>query len=208
MISVAKLMQGDATASDTAEQALRAARLCGSPSAIAYSLFCLALTLREDDPQRALQLVDESRQSAESAANDYAVSMASGVRSSLLGRAGDYEAAAWAFLDVAQRVSRDGRRDQLGVQLFLVAGCLAARGLTEPAATLWGYTETLLGPQDPYTNLNLTREAQQALAGLSAELGPGPLASLRAQGSLMSDEEALRYAESHLTRLARSKTGH
>jgi hypothetical protein len=208
MVSTCKFMEGDATATETAEAAVRAARLCGSPSAIAYSLFCLAQTLREDDRQRALQLLDESRQSAEAAANDYAALIASGIRSSLLSMAGDDEAAAWAFLELAQRASRGGFRDQLAFQLFDVAGCLAARGLTEPAATLWGYSEALLGPLDPSTNLNISLQAQQALNGLSAQLRSGLFDSLKTQGSLMSDEEALRYAEDHVTRLGRSNTGH
>jgi predicted ATPase/class 3 adenylate cyclase len=207
MVSVGQVMDGDATATETAEAAVRAARLCGSPSAIAYSLFCLAQTLSEDDRQRALQLLDESRQQAESAANDYASNVAGAVRSFVLSRAGDFEAAAWAFLDVGRRAARDGRRDTLAVQLFMVAGCLAAEGFIEPAATLWGYTEALLGPQDPFAVLNLADEAKQALAHLSAELGPDPLGSLKAKGGLMSDDEALRYAESQLMRLGPSKTG-
>jgi hypothetical protein len=207
MFSTGKFMEGDATATETAEQGVRAARLCGSPSAIAYSLFCLALTLREDDRQRALQLLEESRQAADAAANDYAALIASGIRSSLLSIAGDNEAAAWAFLELAQRASRDGHRDQLAFQLFVVAGCLAAQGRTEPAATLWGYSEALLGPLDPSTNLSFSLEAQQALTGPSVQLRSGLFHSLKAQGALMSDEEALQYAEGNLMRLRRSKTG-
>jgi hypothetical protein len=201
IVSVGQLMEGDTTATETAEGAVRAARRSGSPSAIAYCLFCLAQTLSEDDRQRALQLLEESRRSAELAANAFAVDIGSAVRNSLLSRAGDFEAAAWAFLDVAQRSSRDGRRDTLAVQLFNVAGCLAARDLTEPAVTLWGYTEALLGPQDPFANVNLAGEAQQALTRLSAELGPGLFDSLKAHGSLMGDDEALRYAEGQVMRL-------
>jgi hypothetical protein len=104
-------------------------------------------------------------------------------------------------------MSWDGRRSQFAVALFVVAGCLAARGLVEPAATLWGYTEALLGPLDPFTNLNFSLEAQQALTGLSARLRSGLFDSLKTQGSLMSYDEALRYAEGHLTRLGWSKTG-
>jgi predicted ATPase len=207
MVSVGKLMEGDTTATETAEQAVRAARLCGSPSAIAYSLFSFALTLSEDDRPRALQLLDECQQSAESVANTFAVGVARSVRSTLLSRAGEYEAAAWAFLDGAQRMSRDGRRDQLAVHLFALAGCLAAQGVNESAATLRGYTEALLGPGDPLANINFALEARQALAALAAELGPGSFHALKAQGALMSDEEALRYAESHLARLGRSKAG-
>jgi predicted ATPase/class 3 adenylate cyclase len=207
MVSVGQLMEGDATAAETAEQAVRAARLCGSPSAIAYSLFCLAQALTVDDPQRALRLLEESRQSAEAAANDYAALIASSIRSSLLSIAGDNEAAAWAFLELAHRASRDGHRDQLAFHTYVVAGCLAAQGRTEPAATLWGYSEALLGTRDPVAYLNFAIEVQQALTGLSAELGPLRFTSLKAQGALMSDEDALRYAESHLTPLGRSKTG-
>ena len=208
MVSVGMLMEGDNAATETAEGAVRAARVSGSPSAIAYCLFCLAQTLSEDDRQRALELLDESRQLAELAANTYAVDIGSAIRSFLLSRAGDFEAAAWAFLDVAQRSSRDGRRDTPAVQLFIVAGCLAARGLAESAATLWGYTEAVLGPQDPFANINLAREAQQALAGLSALLGPGLFDSLKTQGSFMSHDEALRYAETNISRLSQFKTDH
>jgi hypothetical protein len=55
--------------------------------------------------------------------------------------------------------------------------------------------------------LSFALEVQQALTGISAELGPLRFTSLKAQGALMTDEEALRYAEGHLTRLGWSKTG-
>jgi hypothetical protein len=208
MVAITKVAEGDATATEIAEEAVRNARRCGSPSAIAYALFCLAETLIEDDGPRALQLLDESRQSAESASNDYAALVASSIRSALLSRAGDYEAAARVFLDLARRSSRAGRREQLAVQLLGVAGCLAAQGRTEPAATLWGYSEVLLGTHDPLGYLNFARETLQALADLPTDLGSGPCASLKERGASMSDDEALLYAEDLMTRLGPSETGY
>jgi hypothetical protein len=202
MTAVGELLRSDPIAKQTAERSVRVARSTGSPSALAYCLFTLALTLSNEDQERAVRLLDESRKAAEDAANNYALIVADGVRSSLLSQAGEYEAAARAFFEGAQRALRDGRREQHAFHLSCVVGCFAARGLTEPAATLWGYVDAAVGTaHDPMANLNIPRQAKDALAHLPEQLGHDRFAQLKAEGSMMNDQEASKFAEDSIIQM-------
>jgi hypothetical protein len=145
MVTVGQSFARDAAATATADEAVRIARRCGSPTAIAYCLFTAALANADRDPARALDLLDESLRLADAAANTWAVLGATSVRNSLLIQAGQYEAAAHACLDAARAAFEYGRREPQAISLCGVASSLVAQGNREPAAVLIGWAESIVG---------------------------------------------------------------
>jgi hypothetical protein len=210
MVAIAQLMDGK-SATATADEGLAQAFRIGSPSAIAFSSFAAGVTLLDLDPERAAALFEDALRYADAAANDYAYMVALGARSSLLSRAGAHLEAARAFADSAHRAFIYGDRPQQATQIWHVAGSLAATGQSEPAAVLMGWAESVLaasehnagegaGPGGLFSFGLLSTEAISALAELPAKLGDEGYASLAATGAAMSDDEALRYANEHLSR--------
>ena len=201
MVGAGKQLAGESDFLETVEEALRVARLTENPSAIAYCLHFLALSLSDQEPARALSLIDEARLFAEAALNTLALVLVDATRSALLSKTGAHRAAAGAFLDSARRAFRDGHLDQQAMSLWGVAGSLAAAHRAEPAAVLKGWVESVLGGQDSVRNLNLYGDAVQALADLPRELGEQRFASLLRDGAGLRDEAVLQYADEHIRRV-------
>ena len=193
--AVGQYMAGDPAALSTAEESLSRARRCGSPTAIAYCCFTTALVCTDTDPARALHLLDESQHAAEAAANTFAQITATGVRSQLLSLAGEHQAAAAAFVAVAEEAFRYGRREQQATSLSGVAASLAALGQGEPAAVILGWVESILGSLEAMQSLNPGWEAGAVAARLPEDLGDDRYASLHSQGAAMTAEEILQSAQ-------------
>jgi predicted ATPase/class 3 adenylate cyclase len=196
--AVGQYMAGEDAALATAEESLAHARWCGSPSAIAYCCFTTAMVCSETDPARALDLLDESQRAAEAAANTFALIAATAVRTTLLSRAGEHQAAAAASLAVAREAFRYGRREQQATGLIGLAVSLAAQSQAEPAAVVLGWAESLLGPVDTIVGgFNRDDDPWQALVRLPEDLGDN-YASRHAQGAAMTAEEILEYAHDQI----------
>jgi len=206
IVAIGQYMAGDRGALATAEDSLRAARRCGSPTAIAYCCFTTAMVCSERDPDRALSLLDESQRSGEAAANTFALITTSAVRAGLLSQAGDHHAAAAAGLDAARDAFRYSRREQQANALFLISASLAAQRSHEPAAVIRGWVHSVLGSVDSISNVALTDDAAEALARLPANLGDERYITLHAQGGAMSAEEILEYAHHQINRTNASRT--
>jgi hypothetical protein len=198
MLAVGQNMDGDPAAHDTAEECLRLARACGSPSAIAYCLFTTAMVDAPVDPVRALDLLDMSLRSAEAAANTFAAITAMGIRNALLFQSGQYEAAARAYLDATQRAFQYGRRDQQIPMLYMLAACLAAQGSPEPAAVIDGWIRSIVGSGGVSTGALYT-EPLQLIDRLPEALGADRCTTLRVSGAAMTAAQILDYAEQHTT---------
>ena len=198
MVAVGQSMAGDPTAHDTAEASLRMARACGSPSAIAYCLFTTAMVDAPVDPARALDLLDDSLRFAEAAANTFAAITAAGIRNALLIQSGQYEAAARAYLDAAQRAFQYGRRDQQIPMLIMLASCLAAQRSAEPAAVIDGWVRSIVG-SGALTPGALYIEPRQWIDQLPEALGTDRCATLRASGAAMTVAQILDYAQQHVS---------
>jgi predicted ATPase/class 3 adenylate cyclase len=198
MVAIGQNMNSDPVGHDTAEESLRMARACGSPSAIAYCLFTTALVDAPDDPSRALDLLDDSIRSAEAAANTFAAINSAGIRNALLFQSGQYEAAARACLGEAQRAFQYGRIDRQAPMLGQLAACLAARGTPEPAAVIDGWSHTILG-SDAISAGALYTEPFEWLAQLPEVLGADRYATLRTSGAAMTAAQILDYAQQHTT---------
>jgi predicted ATPase len=194
LLAVGRYMAGESAALTTAEESLRTARRCGSPTAIAYCCFTTAMICAAADPARAISLLDDAEHAGDIAANTFAVITASTVRSGLLSLAGEHRAAAAALLDSARQAFRYGRREQQATSLFGVAAALAVLGYPEPAAVTLGWAQSVLVSHDPLGDFNLTEDLTAALADLPDTLGDDRYASLRAQGAAMTAEQILEYA--------------
>jgi predicted ATPase len=199
MLAVGQNMAGDPAAHDTAEECLRQAWACGSPSAIAYCLFTTAMVDAPVDPVGALDLLDMSLHSAETAANTFAAITAAGIRNALLFQSGQYEAAGRAYLDATQRAFEYGRRDQQIPMLGMLAACLAAQGSPEPAAVIDGWIRSIVGSGGVSTGAALYTEPLQWIDRLPEALGADRCTTLRVSGGAMTASQILEYAERHTT---------
>jgi hypothetical protein len=194
LMSVGQFMPRDPAAIATADESVRAARASGSPTVISYSLFTAAMINADSDLDRAVTLVEESQRCAELAANPYALMVSTGIRTSLLFRAGHYADAASGYVEFAREARRYGRYEQQGVSLMGLTISLAALGNYEPGAVLTGWAETSL--VDMHAGIsNWGTEAHQFFQTIAASLDADRYAELRAQGAAMSAEEILAYAE-------------
>ena len=115
------------------------------------------------------------------------------------GRSGEHQAAATAFVAVAEEAFRYGRREQQATSLSGVAASLAALGQGEPAAVILGWVESILGSLEAMLSLNPGSEAGAVAARLTEDLGDDRYASLHTQGAAMTAEEILQYAHKHAT---------
>jgi predicted ATPase/class 3 adenylate cyclase len=190
MLAVGYDYANDRTAAvATAEECLRLARKCASPSAIAYCCFTTAMVYAEDDPARALELLDESQRSAEAGANHYAYITAAGIRNALLYRSGNYEAAARAYLDAALQAYDYGRREQEANMLAALAASLEANGIVEPAAVIIGWVLSIARIPDVTGSALFNVFGERLL-----RLADDQYASPHARGAAMSAAEILDYA--------------
>jgi predicted ATPase/class 3 adenylate cyclase len=198
LIAIGQYMAGEHAALTSAEESLAHARQCGSPTAIAYCCFTTAMVCADAHPDRALNLLDESQRAAEAAANTFALIVATTVRSTLLSRAGEHQAAAAAFLAVAREAFQYGRREQQATSLVGVAGSLAAQRQGEPAAAVvLGWVESLLGALHEIVGFTHHDGPWPALLRLPEDLGDD-YASLHDQGAAMTAEEILEYAHDQI----------
>ena len=198
ILSIGQSMGGDPAALGTAEDALRLARTCGSPSAIAYCLFTTAIFLGPTDPSRALERIDESQRNAAEAGNTFATLIGEGVRNGLLIQSGKYEAAARGYLEAAQRAFQYGRRDHIGPMVFMLAACLIASRTPEPGAVIAGWIDSLIGTAEPLPVSDLYAEPGKWIAQLPETLGAERYAALHASGAAMTAEEILEFARAQV----------
>jgi predicted ATPase/class 3 adenylate cyclase len=209
MVAVSMNMDGDPAAHQTAEESLRLARQSGSPSAIAFCLFVCAMVDAPTDPARALDLLDQSLESADTAGNTFAAITAAGIRNAVLFQSEQYEAAAHAYLDAAQRAVEYGRRDQQMPILGGLGVCLAALGALEPAAVIDGwFRSSLVRTTDVMMATGPLYEGPMKLINQLPELlGEERYSQLNAFGATMSALQLLDYAREQVAALtARSST--
>jgi predicted ATPase/class 3 adenylate cyclase len=201
LLGVSRLIKGDRTGLAKIEEALVEAHKSGSPSAIAYSSFSLALHLGASDIKRALELLDESLRSAAEAENDYAANFVMVTQGALASKQGNHLTAARMALNAAEQFHRQGHLDNEARQLVAVSASLAALGTCESAAVLRGWLETILVGkylEAMTTTLNLSEDAVHAFLSLPERLGAERYDSLTAVGAAMTERQILEYASSQM----------
>jgi predicted ATPase len=196
MLGVHRSFGGMDGAVDAGEAGVRAARACGSPSALAYALVSLAGTLAQTELTRAVRCLEEAIACAESATNEWAVATATGLLGNVVSRWGDSAQACHAFLEAATRAASSGNRTTMAQALWAIAAHLALAERPEPAAVLDGAAAAILG-QDSRAAAGAHRwsdELLAALVALPARVGDAHYAALVARGTAMTDDELLAYA--------------
>jgi predicted ATPase len=198
VLANAQYMTGDAGALDTAEESVRVAYRCGSPTDISFCLFNLAMICADTTPDRALELLEESRSQALAAGNTYAEITVSGMFGSLLIRADDHLAAAATLFESANHALRSGRHEQEANLLSGVAVSLASLGRHEPAAVVLGWVQAVLGVRELNLYIQVSTDGAITLSELPARLGQERYDSLWTQGADMNPRDILDYVREHL----------
>jgi predicted ATPase/DNA-binding SARP family transcriptional activator len=127
-----------AEALDEAEAVTASARELDCPSATAWGLYALGEVLLDDDPHRALALLDESHALAASVGSTFLTGVAGTSATTLRARHGDPAEALGRFPDLIDLWERVGNWTQQWTMLRSLVTTLARLGRDEPAAVLYG----------------------------------------------------------------------
>jgi len=191
MVGVHRMFGGLEGAAEAAEEGVRAARRCGSPSALAYSLLTLGQAVGFTDLARGIASLDEAIEWATVAANEFAVAAATAARAAILMHWGDNLEGCRAAVESARRALGAQGRTSFAQALWAVGGYLAVAGQDEPAALLDGVARAICGG---FAGAGWAEELLEALAALPRRVGEERYAELVAQGMAMSDEQLLDFA--------------
>jgi predicted ATPase/class 3 adenylate cyclase len=191
MVGVHRMFGGLEGAASAAEDGVRAARRCGSPTALAYSLLTLGQVVGFTDLARGIANLDEAIEWATVAANEFAVAAAAAARATILMHWGDNVEGCRAALESTRRALGAQGRTSFAQGLWAVGGYLAVAGQDEPAALLDGVARAVCGG---FAGAGWAEELVEALAALPGRVGEKRYADLVAQGMAMSDEQLLDFA--------------
>ncbi|HEX2273228.1 MAG TPA: BTAD domain-containing putative transcriptional regulator [Acidimicrobiales bacterium] len=189
---------------DEAEAALAAARELGCPSARAWALYQLGEVLLDQDPPRALRLLDESHGLAAGVGSTFLTGVAGTSATSLRARHGDPEEALRRFPDLIDLWERAGNWTQQWTMLRSLVTTLARLGRDEPAAVLYGaLTASHTAP--PLFGADRERLAE-VVTTIEERTGRQQLAAWVEQGCRLGDGEVVAFARAaaRSTQLLRS----
>jgi predicted ATPase/DNA-binding SARP family transcriptional activator len=204
--SVQATVRGDQrTAREEAETSLRIARQLGNPSAIALQLYALAMAIGGEEPDRALELLEESASLTRAGAEDTGFGQTLGLIA--LGRVrSDPAGALEALREAVNHCHHVGVRSEVASALDRGFRVLALVGRPEAAAVLVG---ALTAPHGPWS-LIPAREAdarRAAMDELRADLGAEEYARAIARGRSLSYEGLVGFTLAELDRaLAERRT--
>jgi predicted ATPase/class 3 adenylate cyclase len=194
MLCVNRFFRGLPDALEAGERAVAAARRCGSPTALAYSLLTLALTLDQTDHvDRALAVLDEAVACADSVDNRYGAFVAGQTRGQIHSRIGNYDLGLQLTFDGVIRAWRAGHRAQQALGLWWCGGVLAITGHDEPAAVIAGWVQSVFGGIQAGTVS--AQFLSVALESLPARLGEPRYSGHIARGAAMDDDEIIHFAQ-------------
>jgi hypothetical protein len=198
--SYAASLKGDtSTARDEAEVSLFIARELHNPSAIALQLFALAVAIIEDEPDRALQLVDECAALSRAGAADTVFGQVLALLA--LGRlATDPMGALRALREAVLYDHHGGLRTELVMVFDRGLRILARIGHPDIAAVLAG---AVTGPFQTMSTIpaNEVHDQRAAIDEIRTALGPDEYQRATSRGAAMSYEDLVDYALTELDRL-------
>jgi hypothetical protein len=170
-----------------------------NPTTQALALYTEGECLLDQDPDRALGLLDRSRNLAESSGNEFLAGVVVVSIASVLGRHGDPTRALRAFRDVIARWRNTGNWMQQWTTLRNLAGLFVRLGEDELAAVLLGaatsaeHMSSVYGPE--------AERLAQTRAALDGRLGPTVLRDLHSRGQAMSGEDCVVLASREIDRI-------
>ena len=181
-----------AEAIEEAEAILAAARRLDCPSATAWGLYTLGEVLLDDDPRRALALLDESRVLAAGVGSTFLTGVAGTSATALRARHGDPEEALRGFPELIDLWQRAGNWTQQWTMLRSLMTTLGRLGRDEPAAVLYGAMRAS-PTAAPLFGTDAERMAD-VLRTIEERAGAEQLAAWIEQGAALRDDEVVDLA--------------
>lgn len=176
----------------------RAAR-SGNPTALAWGLYARGEALGADEPQRALALLDDARQLAESVGNEFVIGVAEVGAASLRSRLGDPAEALGGFAALLQRWRQSNNWTQQWTTLRNLVELLVRLGADEPAVMLHAAATTADAGAHSY-GAEAAR-LDQAAATAHQRLGPSGYRAAVARGRQLAADDAVHLAAETIERL-------
>jgi hypothetical protein len=170
----------------------------GNPTARAWARYVSGEILMDDEPRRALPLLDESVRLARAVDNQFLLGVALLSASSLRGRHGDPGEAIPMMLEAIRHWQHAGNWTQQWTTLRNVVELLVRLRADRPAAVLTGAIRAATTAA-PVFGPTAERMDQSARA-LASRLGAQAFAALTGQGAAMEPQTVIRYACTELTR--------
>ena len=190
-----------------AERALDAARASGNTAAIAQAVNILGYTLVDREPDRALELFDESIELGSALGVPLPLPYALHLSATLYARRDDLVESARRFREALDIALLRGDLRQLGSVLGHVAVVLDDLGAAEPAAITWGAAEGLMPGELLGIGLGSEGEGVRSRKHLEEVLGSRRYTALRDRGASMNPAQAVQYASEQLATVADSDSG-
>jgi hypothetical protein len=182
------------------EEALRRARAVECPSVLCAALFELGWALSDDDPERALAMLEESIALTRGGAGDSTFAPALGVGCVLRARAGDLIGAFEFFAETVEFTSAGGLRTTLLGSIFWGVELLVYLERLRSAAVVYGIVRE--GPLE--AGINRYSESPQwvkAVETCRSVLGADGFAAEAARGAAMTYEQVEAYMRAEIDAL-------
>jgi predicted ATPase len=193
--AAAAALRGDTDgARASAAEALELARKAAMPSGLAVALWASSLTLARDEPERALELVDQAIALMRAGASDAVLGHVLSVGAQLRARAGDESGALDALRESIEVSHVRGDLAMLAVALDRGITVLGGAGQSEAVATLAGMCAD--GPLAPISRLPRLESGYRTIVvdAARARLGERAFREAYERGAAMTVERAVRYA--------------
>jgi predicted ATPase/class 3 adenylate cyclase len=206
LVAVYAAMTGDAeTARRHAEQAMSNARRLGNPSTLASTLWVGGLVFHLDEPDRALEYLEEAAALLRQGAFYVSMGIGFAYRARLRDERGELDLALGALDEGLEYFRRVG--PQLDISAIFVQMCrtFARNARPEAASILAGVVS--IGAIADLSGAGTPTRVARATAPARDELGDHAYEQLYARGAAMSYAEAMEYARAQLRELAVTSEG-
>ncbi len=202
MEATAWITAGDFTAArQPAIRAVEIARMSRNPALSALACYAAAHAVRLEEPQTALQFIEDSLALTRAGAADsilgFALSLAAAIRT----RNGDLRGALTVLHEATAQQHDDGNRLGLGVTLERAAVVFSRLGEAKAAAVLAGAVLAHFAVTTANVPEEERTETDQAYALARSALAEDAYNAALALGASMNDDEVAEYALAELRRL-------
>ena len=179
---------------DQAEAVLATARSLGCPSAVAWAKYALGEVLLDDDPSRAMALLEESHAVAARLGCTFLTGVAGTSATTLRARHGDPGEALRRFPELIDLWERAGNWTQQWTMLRSLITTLVRLGRDEPAAVLYGGMKASRTAAPVYGSD--AERLTDVLRAMEERAGPRQLGAWVEQGRQLRDDQVIAYARS------------
>jgi hypothetical protein len=184
-------------------EAMETARRLDNPTAIAYATMTAGMVLVESEPERAMELLDESLAQATAVGNNLGIGLVVQTSAYLHVTHGGWEEAARLTLRGAEHFYGIGDLAFVNNLLHPAMVVLARAGADESAAVVYGATPLGKGtwPGGEFPDAPWVINFNQAFEALRTRLGEDRFAVCAARGSRMDENELVSLLRAEVDRL-------